>query len=108
VRSAQELTRGTTVLSLAFRTLGVAALLSVPALSAAPGFAPRTADDATSPWRGSWSERYPGCVAAVLWPSDEQPVAAVVRTSGGSIVRVSLDQLRPLVPDGTEPLGLCR
>ncbi len=53
------------------------------AAGAASGFA------SESVWDESWSERYPGCVALALWPTDEKPVALVVRAVGGGVARVS-------------------
>ena len=43
---------------------------------------------AASDWKDGYSRRFPGCVAAVLWPERETPVAIVVRWRSGGIDRV--------------------
>lgn len=108
MRTAHGTEQHAAQLALLLRSAGVAVVLSLPVLSAAPVASGGPSSDDPSLWKASWSERYPGCVAAVLWPADERPVAAVVRTSGGSVVRVSLGESRPTVPGTAAPVGLCR
>src|SRR3954451_1540148 len=40
-------------------------------------------------WKDSYSRRFPGCVALVLWPAGQLPVAYVTRTADGAVSRVS-------------------
>jgi hypothetical protein len=56
-------------------------------------------------WRESWSERFPGCVATVLWPPAERPVAVVTRDPAGRVARV--DVARATVGDA-RTVGACR
>ena len=56
-------------------------------------------------WRESWSERFPGCVATVLWPPAERPVAVVTRDPSGRVARV--ESARAAV-DGARTVGACR
>ncbi len=56
-------------------------------------------------WRESWSERFPGCVATVLWPPAERPVAVVTRDPEGRVARV--DAARVAVDDA-RTVGVCR
>ena len=65
-----------------------------------------------SPWKASYSKRYPGCVAAVLWPDHRTPVAVVVRWGSGEVERIRIDQTsrRGLTPDAlaqAELIGAC-
>jgi hypothetical protein len=55
-------------------------------------------------WRESWSERFPGCVATVLWPPAERPVALVTRDPAGRVARVPA---RAAVDD-EHTVGACR
>ena len=68
--------------------------------------APGQVEHIFSVWEESYSERYPGCVAAVLWPRDEQPVAIVTRTPGGHVDRVPVGA-GPL-PSTAVTIGACR
>jgi hypothetical protein len=43
-------------------------------------------------WKGSYSRRFPGCVATVLWPRREVPTALVVRRPSGDVDRVAVDR----------------
>ena len=43
---------------------------------------------AEQPWKNSYSRKFPGCVAAVLWPGRETPVAVVVQWNGRRVERV--------------------
>jgi hypothetical protein len=58
----------------------------------------------TPVWKDSYSKRFPGCVALVLWPADQRPVAYVTRTADGAVSRVLADQG---VPAGST-IGACR
>ena len=72
---------------------------------------PPASRSASSLWREAYSERYPGCVPAVLWPADERPVAVLTRAPDGRIVRVALDDARhPVrpVPAAVRTIGACR
>lgn len=62
-------------------------------------------------WKPAYSERYPGCVPAVLWPADEQPVALLTITPDGRVSRVAIDAHRRLaspVPAAARTIGACR
>jgi hypothetical protein len=43
-------------------------------------------------WRESYSLRFPGCVAAVLWPPDESPRGFVVRERRGGLEEISVHE----------------
>jgi hypothetical protein len=58
-------------------------------------------------WRSSYSERFPGCVSAVLWPVEEQPVAIVARRPGGEIVRVAANAVAA-AQSPSSTIGACR
>ena len=49
-----------------------------------------TARPVEQPWRSSYSRRFPGCVAAVLWPGRDTPRSVVVRWDSGAVERVDL------------------
>lgn len=48
----------------------------------------------TSAWEAGYSRKFPGCVAAVLWPERETPVAVVVRWRSGEVDRIEMRQVR--------------
>jgi hypothetical protein len=104
------------LLSMVFRSIGVLAVLAVPFVSGlgAVDGTPLGEQGTKEPvpvWQASYSERYPGCVASVLWPAAEQPVAVVVRAPDGAVEKVALDprrqSLQELAP-GTTAIGACR
>ena len=104
------------LLDMSVRSAVVLALLAVP-LGAGVGpvagnpSAGESAADAATTWKASYSERFPGCVPSVLWPTDEQPVAVITKTSDGQVERVALDpQRRALlsVAQGARTIGACR
>ena len=105
-----------TVVAMLFRSVGVLALIAVPTISGlASSAVPTPADGAEgqeqTTWRAAYSERYPGCVPAVLWPQDENPVAVVTKGSDGRVQRVALDdRQRPVqpVPYDAHTIGACR
>lgn len=64
------------------------------------------------PWRDSYSRRFPGCVPAVLWPTQRTPAAVIVQRDGRTVRR--LDRGRPLRQalsvhgfDGSRIIGAC-
>jgi hypothetical protein len=68
--------------------------------------------EVASPWKASYSKKYPGCVATVLWPERRTPVAVVVRWSGGGVERIRVDRAtrRGLTPDAwakADIIGAC-
>jgi hypothetical protein len=69
------------------------------------------ADQATS-WRASYSRRFPGCVALVLWPRRERPAGVLVREHGTLAVmtlREAVVRLRLAdSPHEVEMVGACR
>jgi len=72
---------------------------------------PASAQSVSSLWRSDYSERFPGCVPAVLWPGDEQPVAVVTMTPDGRVDRVAIDHQQRLVrpvPAAARTIGACR
>ena len=103
-------------LSMAFRSLAVVAVLTVPVVSGLGSVdgaqtVDRRQQDRVTAWEASYSEQYPGCVASALWPAEELPVALVVRTPDGNVDRVALDaQRRSLqhLPAGSTTIGACR
>ena len=76
-------------------TLGVLALLgyyvtaSALAVSDTSRQLTETTRPVAQPWKARYSERFPGCVAAVLWPGRETPVAVVVQWRSGEVERVA-------------------
>ena len=104
------------LLSMVFRSVGVLAVLAVPLVSglgAADGapFVERGPAQQQPVWETAYSEQFPGCVASVLWPAKEEPVAVVVRTPEGDVERVTLDargQSLQQVAPGTATIGACR
>jgi hypothetical protein len=101
------------LLQACFTSVGVAALLAVATVTGASGsrIAPPDAvasGDVTTPvWRESWSERFPGCVAMVLWPGTERPVALVTRSPGGELRRLDVGSDQR-VPVSDRAVGACR
>lgn len=80
------------VLPTALFVLG-AGYVVVGAQHAAEAASDRTGATTADParvWHASYSRRYPGCVALVLWPRGELPTALVVRDRTGAIARVSV------------------
>lgn len=97
-------------------TVAVAAVLSAAGATELPTTAGGAADPepdgaveepGTALWQESWSERYPGCVALVLWPDGERPVALVTRSPDGGLHRVPVGTGRR-VPSGDLAVGACR
>lgn len=43
-------------------------------------------------WQAAYSRRFPGCVATVLWPAHERPVAFVVKHPSGRVTRIAVDE----------------
>lgn len=67
---------------------------------------------AASHWKAGYSRRFPGCVASVLWPERETPVAIVVRWRSGEIDRVEMRSVSPEVfarvrTGGADIIGAC-
>lgn len=66
----------------------------------------------TSPWKAGYSRQYPGCVASVLWPERETPVAIVVRHRSGDVQKVAMRHATPRLftevrRGTTEIIGAC-
>ncbi|HSV38687.1 MAG TPA: hypothetical protein VLI04_07995 [Nocardioidaceae bacterium] len=59
-------------------------------------------------WKADYSERFPGCVASVLWPADETPIAVVVLSTDGTAFRVSREEARQRAVLGVRTIGACR
>ena len=64
-------------------------------------------------WRASYSRRFPGCVALVLWPQREIPRALLVRDRAGTVaamtVREAAVRLRTADrSDDVRAVGACR
>jgi hypothetical protein len=61
-------------------------------------------------WKAAYSEKYPGCVASVLWPADEKPIAVVVVRADGRLARVSRDEAVRIAAAGdvASTIGACR
>lgn len=67
---------------------------------------------AASDWKDGYSRRFPGCVASVLWPERETPVAIVVRWRSGEIDRVVMRRASQEVftrvrTGGADVIGAC-
>jgi hypothetical protein len=62
-------------------------------------------------WKAGYSRRFPGCVAAVLWPAGRAPVAVVVRWGSGDVERVesrlALRRQLSRSPGDAEIIGAC-
>lgn len=66
----------------------------------------------TSSWKAGYSRQYPGCVASVLWPERETPVAIVVRHRSGDVEKVTMRRASPrlftaLRRGTTDVIGAC-
>ena len=70
------------------------------------------AADQTTTWRTSYSVRFPGCVALVLWPRTEVPDAVVVREHGDVAMMPMRDAMVRLTraerPHQVQLVGACR
>jgi hypothetical protein len=66
--------------------------------------------DAPEVWKAAYSERYPGCVADVLWPAGETPVAVVVLNVDGSTSMLSREEAtqRAALGQVAHTIGACR
>ncbi len=107
----------TAAMTRAVAVLGALAVLSTVYLVGLAGRSdthdvPRpTARNGQPVWKGSYSHRFPGCVAVVLWPPDEVPRALVVRDRHRGLVEISAREAAVRVRDATERLdtvGACR
>jgi len=82
------------------------------AASTAPDPSDSSPPPVTSPWKAGYSRQYPGCVASVLWPERETPVAIVVRHRPGEIEKVAMRHATPRLftevrRGTTEVIGAC-
>ena len=64
-------------------------------------------------WREAYSRQFPGCVATVLWPVRERPVAFVVKRLSGEVTRIGVDEAvrrarNASVADDVWTIGACR
>ena len=64
-------------------------------------------------WREAYSRQFPGCVATVLWPVRERPVAFVVKRLSGEVTRIGVDEAvrrarNATVADDVWTIGACR
>ena len=64
-------------------------------------------------WREAYSRRFPGCVATVLWPARERPVAFVVKRLSGEVARIGVAEAvhrarNATVADDVWTIGVCR
>lgn len=78
----------------------------------APSSLDSVGPSAASDWEDGYSRRFPGCVASVLWPERETPVAIVVRWRSGEIDRVVMrhpsQEVFTRVPTGgADIIGAC-
>lgn len=104
-------------------TRAVAVLAVLGALSAAyllalgaDGVRPRlpAADSSAGQevWKESYSRRFPGCVAALLWTPGEAPRAVVMRDHRGTLREMSVREAAVRVRDGgvgpLSTVGVCR
>jgi hypothetical protein len=93
-----------------FLFLLVAAYLVPTQLFAHPSPSSPTPDHSSVVWKASYSERYPGCVATVLWPATETPVALVIVAPDGSTARLTNEEARQRAAQGqvVRTIGACR
>lgn len=100
-------------------TRSVAVLAVLGAVSAAyllalgaHGIHPKATTDAPAGhevWRESYSRRFPGCVAVVLWTPGAVPRALVVRDRRGALSEVSAQEAAVRFRDGDlRAVGACR
>ena len=66
----------------------------------------------TSSWKAGYSRQFPGCVASVLWPERETPVAIVLRHRSGEVRKVAMRRATPRLftevrRGSTEIIGAC-
>ena len=93
--------------------LVAAGYVAANALAGATPTADRAGASApATPWKATYSRRFPGCVAAVLWPERETPVAVVVRWRSGRVERIDRIEAarRAVTPsrrDDGEIIGAC-
>lgn len=60
-------------------------------------------------WRESYSRRFPGCVAVVLWTPGAVPRALLVRDRRGTLSKVSPQEAAVRFRDGeARAVGMCR
>ncbi len=64
-------------------------------------------------WKESYSRRFPGCVAVLLWPPQEVPRALVVRNRDGALVQMPVGEATvrvrsAAVGDDVRTVGVCR
>jgi hypothetical protein len=98
-----------------FTSVGVVLVVALTSVAPLPEIAPAPAgrtvaavpEDGSRLWSASWSERFPGCVAVVLWPEGERPVALVARSPDGAVNRLEVGSARR-VPLGDRVVGACR
>ena len=97
-----------------FTSLGVAAVVALSAVvpssppsDSAHRLSDSPADVSDRLWSASWSQRFPGCVAMVLWPQGERPVALVTRSPDGTVHRLAVGSAGR-VPSGDRVVGACR
>lgn len=67
----------------------------------------------TTSWPTSYSQRFPGCVAPLLWPHDEVPKAVMLRDPDGTVDAMPVRQAAErfaVSPQGDRPrlVGVCR
>ena len=102
----QTLTRAS-VLPLSIFTAAVAYLVPTQ-LFADHVAVPDPAPQESAIWQADYSERFPGCVASVLWPAAETPIAVVVISTDGTAFRVSREEARHQAALGARAIGACR
>ncbi len=61
--------------------------------------------DADAVWSESYSARFPGCVALVLWPAEERPRALIVRQGDGRVRQVAPEAIEHTTGN---VIGACR
>jgi hypothetical protein len=113
---ATSLALPSAVIAMLFRSLGVLAVLAIPVVSGlgsvdsgAPGA--DVAQQESSGWKDTYSQRYPGCVPSVLWPAEEKPVALLTRDPDGRVHKITIDVTASPVdalPAGAHTIGVCR
>ena len=98
-----------------FTSLGVGVVVALSSVAPPPDVSPEPSGrtvaavpgDGARLWSDGWSERFPGCVAVVLWPEGERPVALVTRSPDGAMNRLEVGSARR-VPLGDRVVGACR
>ncbi len=87
-----------------------AAAYLVPSAFFSPAVPQMRAPQSSALWEATYSEKFPGCVATVLWPAAEKPIALLIIDAAGRMEMVSREEARTLAAAGNlaRTVGACR